>query len=150
MDFNKRMCFLRSFFFPRAAMMITCPGRQKTQLRNMTLMPNLIFFFGGGGIFRPAVAPVLSSVNTRVSRPGLEAHLHPLLSLKRVPLIPDTDYGWRLLHMPPGGTDSKADVIINICIYNVFHGFSYSVCSALQLSDIPLLHAVYIEHPMPL
>ena len=79
------MCFLRSFFFPRAAMMITCPGRQKTQLRNMTLMPNLIFFFGGGGIFRPAVAPVLSSVNTRVSRPGLEAHLHPLLSLKEFP-----------------------------------------------------------------
>jgi hypothetical protein len=25
-----------------------------------------------------------------------------------------------LFHMPPGGTDSKADIIINICIYSAF------------------------------
>jgi hypothetical protein len=41
-------------------------------------------FWGGGGVvmFRAAVALFPSSVNTRVNRPALQAHLHPVLSLK--------------------------------------------------------------------
>jgi hypothetical protein len=52
--------------------------------------------------------------------------------------------------MSPGGTDSKADIIINNTYSTRVRGFSYPVCSALQRFDIPLLHAVYIEHSMPL
>ena len=96
-----------------------------------------------------AVAPVQSSANTRVKWPGLEAHLHPVLSLQFFPsfwywlpvvaltyvFLQDWQQWWY-----------HHKHIYSTCV----RGFSCPGCSALQLFDIPLLHADCIVHSMPL
>ena len=101
-------------------------------------------------MFRPAVAPFPSSVNTRVNRQGLGAHLRPVLSLKEL-------LSFRVLSADSGFyIFLQAGLVAKLTSSSVYiystrvRGFSCPACSVLQRFEILLLPAVYIERSVVL